>query len=303
MDRAQAVGREQSAGGGAGKGRPRVPGTRTTRYTVDAVAKALRVLEVFVNPPHRFSLTELSVRTGMSKNQTFRLLYTLTEAGFVRHDTETKLYSLGVRVFQLAGALLGSDDLLLAAAPVMDWARDATGETVNLIARDGETGAVCVDKRESRWHLQITAKVGTRFHLHAGASPKLLLAFSDDAVIERYLACHQPLPALSPATITDSAMLWEEIRAIREQGFAVSDEDLDLGACAIAAPIRNRYGEIVAGISIASPASRFGPAERERNRGIAVEAAERISHNLGYGAARAGPGSRTGPTRRGVAEE
>lgn len=113
-------------------------------------------------------------------------------------------------------------------------------------------------------------------------SPKLLLAFSDDVSVERYLERHPTLPALTPATVTDPGQLWEEIRRIRQRGFAISDQDLDLGACAVAAPVRNRQGAVVAGISVASPASRFGPAERERNRATAIEAGERISHNLGH---------------------
>lgn len=253
-----------------------------SRYRVDAVAKALRLLEVFTIPPHRFNLTELSARANMSKNQTFRLLCTLGEAGFVRQEPETKSYRLGVRMFQLAGALLEGDDLLLAAGEALTWARDTTGETVNLIARDGPDAAICVDRRGSPRPLQITARVGARFALHAGASPKLLLAFSDDRTIEWYFARHQSLPAFTAATITDPVALRAELQRIRAQGYAISDEDLDAGACAVAAPIHNRRGDVIAGVSIASPASRFGPVERERNRTVALEAAARISQNLGY---------------------
>lgn len=262
-----------------------------SRYRVDAVAKAMALLAAFGDPPHRFSLTELSQRTALSKNQTFRLLQTLLDTGFVRQEPETKFYSLGVGVYQLVGALRGGDELILAASEALDWARDATAETINLIARDGADGAICVDKRESGQRLQITARIGARFALHAGASPKLLLAFSDDACIERYLARHQPLPAPSPRTLTDPAALWRELRQIRERGYAVSDEDLDLGACAVAAPVRDRSGAVIAGVSVASPATRFGPVERDRHRAIALEAGERISAALGYRAASGLPGT------------
>lgn len=253
-----------------------------SRYRVDAVAKALRLLEGFAEPPHRFNLTELSARADMSKNQAFRLLCTLGEAGFVHQEPETKAYRLGVRMFQLAGALLDGDDLLLAAGDALTWARDVTGETVNLIARDGPDAAICVDRRGSPRPLQISARVGARFALHAGASPKLLLAFSDDQTVDCYCAGHQPFPAFTATTITDPVALWAELRQIRARGYAISDEDLDAGACAVAAPIRNRRGDVIAGVSVASPASRFGPVERDRNRQVALEAAARISQTLGY---------------------
>ncbi len=264
-------------------GAPGVAGmSGLSRYHVDAVAKAMRLLATFGAPPHRFSLTELSTRSGLSKNRTFRLLQTLAKTGFVCHEPDTKLYRLGLAVFGLAGALRAGDELLLAAGEALDWACDASGETVNLFAPDGEDGAICVDKRESDRHLQISARIGARFALHAGASPKLLLACAGDAFVARYLERHQPLRAFTSATIVAPGRLWEEVRRIRAQGFSVSDEDLDRGACAIAAPVRDRRGAVVAGVSVAAPATRFGPAERERTRAIAVEAGQRISRNLGY---------------------
>lgn len=256
------------------------------RYRVQSVVKATALLGAFSEPPHRFTLTELSQRTQQSKNQAFRLLQTLLETGFVRLEPGSKVYCLGPAAYRLLGAVQLSDELVLAADQTLDWVRDETGETINLIARDGPDSAVCVAKRESAQRLQITAQLGKRFALHAGASPKLLLAFSPDDRIDDYLARRQPLHASTPYTITALHQLWEEIWRIREEGFATSDEDLDLGACAVAAPIRDRSGEVVAGISLAMPAARFGPLERERFRTIALEAGQRISTALGYDAAR-----------------
>lgn len=258
----------------------------TARYRVDAVVKATALLGAFAGPPHRFNLTELSQRTELSKNQTFRLLQTLLGVGFVRQDTRTKVYSLGPGMYRLLGAVQESDELVLAADETMDWLSNETGETINLITRDSADYAVCVAKRESEQRLQITARLGKRFRLHAGASPKLLLAFSGDERIEKYLARQQPLPALTPYTIVDPGELRREISRIREEGYAISEEDLDLGACAVATPIRDKSGAVIAGISLAVPAARFGVAERERYVEIMLDAGKRISAALGYDAAR-----------------
>lgn len=250
------------------------------RYRVQAVAKALSLLDAFAAPPHAFTLTELSRRSGLSPNQTFRLLQTLVAARFVAHEPETRRYRLGLHLFRLASAARNSDPLLLAAGPVLDWARDASGETVNLVVKDGEDGAVAVATRGSAQALSARAARGAWQPLHAGASPKLLLALRDDDAIARYLAAHRPLPRYTPFTITDENALWAELRRTRERGHAVSEQENQLGACAVAAPIYDRRGTLVGAVSITAPTARFTPADRERDLAVAVEAARRLGAHL-----------------------
>lgn len=254
----------------------------TTRYRVEAADKALALLDVFGTPPHRFTLSELSVRSGFSPNQTFRLLQTLVARRFVAMEPDTKRYRLGLHLFRLYSALYGSDDLLLAAGPVLDWARDASGETVNLLIKDGPDGALSIDKRDSPQPLSNGTTRGAWHPLHAGASPKLLLALRDDAAIDAYLAAHHPLPAFTPWTLTDVGALRDELRRIRAQGYATSNQEARPGACAIAAPIYDREGGVLGSVSITAPVSRFAPADQERLLTVAIEAARRLSGNLGY---------------------
>lgn len=252
------------------------------RYYIDAVGRAVQLLRAFLSPPHRFGVTELSQMTGLTKNQVFRLLRTLTAEGLLNWDPETKTYTLSYALTELGAVASRGSSLVQAAAPVLDRLAQETGETVNLIARADEFSAICIDKRDSARLLQITARIGARFQLHAGAVPKLLLAYSPSESIERYLASRQPLQRFTTHTITDPASLRAELAAIRERGYSISDEDLDLGACAIAAPIFDRHGVVIAGVSIAMPASRFGAAERARYREAVVTAAAEISRRLGH---------------------
>jgi DNA-binding IclR family transcriptional regulator len=252
------------------------------RYYIDAVGRAVQLLRAFLAPPHRFGVTELSQRTGMTKNLVFRLLRTLTAEGLLQWDPKTRTYTLSYDLTELGAVASRGSSLVQAATPVLDRLAQETGETINLIARADEFTAICIDKRDSAWRLQITARIGARFSLHAGAVPKLLLAFSDAENIERYLAQHQPLPQFTPHTITDPDALRAELAVIRQRGVSVSEEDLDLGACAIAAPIYDRHGSVIAGVSIAMPASRFGEPERMRYRETVTAAAAEISRRLGY---------------------
>lgn len=254
------------------------------RYRVDAVAKALTILDVFIAPPHRFTLTEISRRSGLSTNQTFRLLQTLVEGRFISYEPDTRSYTLGLHLFRLTGALRNSDDLLRLGAPILLWARDASGETANLVVKDGEDGAVSIAARESKQELHATASRGAWQPLHAGASPKLLLALRDEALIDRYLAAHQPLPAYTPHTITDPDTLRAELRAIRERGYAVSQQENRTGACAVAAPVFDRRGAVLAAFSLTAPLARFAAADRDRHIALALTAAQRLSAQLGHAA-------------------
>jgi DNA-binding IclR family transcriptional regulator len=259
-------------------------GAEPSRYRVGAVAKALTILDVFVAPPHRFTLTEVSRRSGLSPNQTFRLLQTLVEGRFASYEPDTHRYTLGLHLFRLTGALRNSDDLLRLGGPILLWARDTSGETANLVVKDGEDGAVSIATRESRQDLHATASRGAWQPLHAGASPKLLLALRDEALIDRYLAAHQPLPAYTPHTITDPNILRAELRTIREQGYAVSQQENRLGACAVAAPVFDRRGEVLAAFSLTAPLVRFVAADRDRHVALALTAAQRLSSQLGHAA-------------------
>lgn len=252
------------------------------RYYIDAVGRAVRLLRAFLVPPHRFGVTELSQATGFNKNQVFRLLRTLVAEGVLSWDPETKTYTLSYAMTEFGAVASRGSSLVQAAAPVLDRLAQETGETVNLIAWADEFTAICIDKRDSARLLQITAKIGARFALHAGAVPKLLLAYSPPERVERYLALRQPLQQFTPHTITDPEELRAELARIRARGYSVSDEDLDLGACAIAAPIFDRRGDVVAGVSIAMPASRFGAPERAQYCAAVTAAAAEISRRLGY---------------------
>jgi DNA-binding IclR family transcriptional regulator len=251
-----------------------------TRYSVSSVQSAIALLDAFLHPPHQFGLTELSRMTGQTKNQTFRLLQTLADDRVVTIDPETKRYSLGYRVLEWGVAAQRSSPLMKAVSPVMDRLANDIQETVVLTTLADEVSAICIDKRESSQALQISARVGRRIPLHAGAGSKCLLAHSTVGFIERFIEQASPLARFTARTITDPGHLRDELRHIQEQGYAVSDEDIDEGACSIAAPIRDNRGDVIAAVSIACPKTRFREADAARNKQAVTEAADDVSQQL-----------------------
>ena len=218
--------------------------------------------------------------TGQTKNQTFRLLQTLADDGVVVMDADTKRYSLGYRALEWGTVAQKSSPLVIAVSPVMDTLARTISETIVLTTLADDVSAICIDKRESSQVLQISAKVGRRVPLHAGAGSKCLLAHSTPQFIERFVQRAGPLPRFTERTIIEPALLMKELAQIRAQGYSVSDEDLDEGACSIAAPILGHKGEVAASISIASPKSRFGCDELHRNRQAVIAAAKEASRRL-----------------------
>jgi DNA-binding IclR family transcriptional regulator len=264
---------------------PIAEGVSGAGYTVAAVARALDVLCAFERPPHEFGPSRLARQLGMTKNHVFRVLKTLEAHGFVRRVDDR--YRVGMRALEIGQLALKHMDLVRVARPFVQSLHGRTGETVHLAVLDGEE-AVCVDRMESLHPVRLSAEIGKRFPLHAGACPKVLLAYLPEAHQRRIL--ERQLPAFTEYTITDRIALARELDEIRSEGYGVGDQDLDLGAAAVAAPIRDHTGQVVSAISVAGPLSRVGGCLRTELRREVVAAADDISLGLGF--------SRKGPVNR-----
>lgn len=248
-------------------------------YTIAAIAHALDVLAAFERSPHEFGASELARHLGMTKNHVFRVLKTLEERGFVRRVDDR--YMIGMRAFEVGQLAVKRLEVVRVARPIVSDLHARTGETVHLAVLDTSSmEAVCVDRIESRHPVRLSAEVGRPSPLHAGACPKLLLAFLPHETRERVL--ERDLPAFTRRTATSADELRSELEQIRTSGYAVSDEDLDLGAAAVAAPIRDWTGQVVAAISVAGPIARVRDALATTLRDDVLAAAERISAELGY---------------------
>jgi IclR family KDG regulon transcriptional repressor len=245
---------------------------------IASLQKALSVVDAFASDGGELGISELARRLGLTKNQVFRVLKTLEEHGYVR-QCETKTYRLGWKFFEIGQSLLEHSHLLELAPPVMDDLRDRTRESVHLLVRDGFE-AVCVARRESPALIRMSARVGHRFLLHAGACPKAILAFQPPSYIDRAIERHG-LPAYTAHTVTDRPALDRHLRLIRQLGFAESDEDIDIHAYAVAVPIFDRDGGVDAAMSVAGPLVRFEAERRAEALAALKEACDRISQLRG----------------------
>lgn len=253
-----------------------------SQYIITSAYRTLQILRAFSVPPHRFSLAELTTALRLDKGQTYRSLKTLEEAGFIRADEDGRFCLTPLlNVLSVAASSGQSASLAEIAAPHLNRLADETGESVHLFARVGDH-AVCVGIRESKHPVRLSAALGAAAPLHAGASPKAMLAHLPEAEQEHVLSKVSSYPAYTDRTLTDAETLRENLAHIRALGYAVSDEDVDAGARGVGAPIFDLTGKVVGAISVGGPSYRVDDVLLHTFSTLIVRSAQAISRQLGY---------------------
>ena len=247
-------------------------------YTVDAVSKAVELL--FLVAQHGdLGVTELAKRSGNTKARAFRLLATLEEKGLVQRKMPLATYSLGYGALVLGTAAQGQLSIANVAGQLLEGVGRECNESVLVRVRDGiET--VCIAWWDAPHAIRIHSQLGDRRSLGVGASGKLLLAHAPPDLREQVLA--EKRERYTPNTITGRAELEAELARISEEGVSVSMSERSLETLAIAAPIRDASGEVVASLSMTAPTTRVDADAVTRYRAIIADGAARFSRALGF---------------------
>lgn len=243
------------------------------KRTVRAVERALDVLLCFTSKGE-LGLSEISTRVGLHKSTVHRLLATLEDRGFLIRDPETEKYRLGLRMLELSAHLTRSDDPAVMLLPEMEGLMNQLGETVTLYVRD-RMERVRIQAVQSTQAIRRVAPVGARLPLAVGASSKVLLAFADPSV--RAMVLGDPS---WPATV-DKIAYQRQLDEIVEAGYATSIEEREPGAAAVASPVFNRAGKLVAALSVSGPSNRLTPKLMKERAPLIMEAARRMGTLLG----------------------
>jgi DNA-binding IclR family transcriptional regulator len=239
-----------------------------------AVDRAARLLSEVVHAADPVTFTGLSAATGLAKSTTSRLLLALERNGLVRRDDRGRFLpgEMFVSFAWRGGAEAG---LAAVAQPFLERLGKATGETVNLgVASFGLVEQIA--QVDSTYVIGGTNWVGMSVPLHCSAPGKVLLAYG---------AAQLPPGKLEPRTdktITSETALHAELAAVRARGYAVTDEELEPGLIAVAAPIRGYDGAVVAALSVAAPTNRMSTDSVATVAGYCAEEAAGLSAVLGY---------------------
>lgn len=248
------------------------PGTQS-------VQRAMTLLKAFDDERPSWGLSDLARETGLNKTTAHRLLAALEREGMVGRAADGERYILGPEVVVLGGRALRANNLRAIARPELEQLAATTRETASLEILSGHEMLV-IDEIVGGHLMSGVPDLGSRWPLHASSTGLVTLAFLPVEPARALLP--ESLRPVTDKTVTDRAGLWRELAAIRERGYSVADETLEVGLVAIAAPVFDHDGRPVASLSIAGPKLRVTADCIAPIGGQVRAAAERVSARLGY---------------------
>ncbi|MBP1764005.1 MAG: yagI [Firmicutes bacterium] len=227
--------------------------------TILSVHKSIDVLLLLQNEGREMGVTEIAKRLGMNKSTIHRILSTLDSRDFVQQNSETGKYWLGLRLYSLGMTIADKLPLKVIAAPYLKALSEKFNEGVHMAVLDRSFNLfpkiLIIDKIQTQQLLSFTPPIGSGSTCNSSGMGKCLLAFCPDEYLRRYIGT--PLPRLTKNTITEWPEFLQEMKHIREDGYAIDQEELEIGLTCVAGPILNRKQEIVAAISLSGPTSRI----------------------------------------------
>src|SRR3954470_8760814 len=245
---------------------------------VQSVDRALTILEILARSGE-CGVAEIAASPAVHKSTAFRLVTTLEQHGLVEQVEGRGKYRLGVGLLRLAGATSARLDVVQEARPLCKQLAAATGETVNLATLSGHS-ALYLDQVAGPSALQPHNWVGQHIPLHATSNGKVLMAWLAEPELSDLLG---RLPAFTDTTITSKGKLRKALESVRETGYAVAVDELEVGLTAIAAPVRNAHGDVICSMSLSGPTFRLPPERVAEVLPLLIEAADELSHRLGWG--------------------
>ena len=239
----------------------------------DSVSSVLKVFGILqaLGEEREIGITELSQRVMMSKSTVYRFLQTMKTLGYVAQEGESEKYSLTLKLFELGARALQNVDLIRSADIQMREISRLTKETIHLGALD-EDSIVYIHKIDSMYNLRMYSRIGRRNPLYSTAIGKVLLAWRDRVEYKRS----------TERTITSTEALLPVLDQVREQGYGEDNEEQEEGLRCIAVPVFDRFGVVIAGLSISFPTLRFSEERLQEYVAMLHTAARKISAQMGY---------------------
>lgn len=244
---------------------------------VQSVERAVRLLELLAQNME-LSLGQLAGMAEMHKSTAYRLLHTLMGLGYVAQDEDQGNYRVGYRLVEMGGRAMRSWPLHRAAEPTMERLAESLGEAVNLAVEDN-LSMVYVATVDAQNLLRMQLNIGRRAPMHCTAVGKAVLAI-DPARVERLKDLNSELLQLTPRTLVQWRDLDAELARVRSRGFAIDDEEQEIGARCVAAAIVDVRGRVQAALGISAPSARLSLKRALEVGPAIVAAAQMVSRHL-----------------------
>lgn len=245
--------------------------------SIRAVERALDILLCFSGKTPELTMTQIAEQVGLYKSTVHRLLATLEKRRFVQRDPDTGTYRLGIRLLQMVYLTLEHNDLRQLATPFLLHLWEQQQETIDLAVLDGRD-VIYLDVIESPRQVKLAAAIGQRLPAHSTASGKAILAFMPEERVRRILK--DGMTQFTQHTLCSLEALFENLRHIREQGFALSMEEYEEGINAVAAPVLDLNDQPIAAVAVAGPSYRFNLEQMIEIAPLVMATARNISQEI-----------------------
>ena len=241
---------------------------------IQSLARGLKILSLLADSPDGGSVTEVAEFLGVDKGSASRLVATLVKYGFAEKDPLSRRFSLGPQVVTLSRRLLTRMPLRDNAKPFLRELMRTTGECAHIGILSQEK-VLYIDQVESPASLRVNAEVGFLAPLHCTALGKVLLAFARIPLPDH-------LERFTNATLVTKEALRRELEKVREQGYAVDDEEFDIGVRCVAAPVFDFRNKVIGSIGISGPLSRMTSANMDTLIGQVLLTSRRLSEKMKF---------------------
>lgn len=243
-----------------------------------AVERALNILEAAAHRRDGLTNSEISRKLGIPKSSASYILRTLERRGYLRRDGESGRYRLGLKILSLGGDAQANLDIADVALPFMRALEERIHMTVHLAVLDqGE--AVYIEKVEAPGFFKVNTWVGRRMFLHSTSVGKCLLAWLPKQEVETIVK-QQGLKKRTPKTITTMSRLLSDLESVKDEGYAVDDEENSLGARCLGAPVFDATGNVIAALGASGTLTQVDEASMPRLAEAVKDTARRISRQL-----------------------
>lgn len=242
-----------------------------------SIARCFAVLECVASSADGGLLRDLAATVGLPKSTVHRLLGDLVALGYVRQNRDSGRYQLTSRMFEIGSTSVGRNDFVTLARPYLDRLAKELEETVHLVVRDG-SDVVYVYKAEAG-HLRLSSRLGLRVPMYCTGVGKAILATMPRGTAEGILS-PQSLQPITPNTILSLDQMWAQLREIRARGWAIDDEENELGIRCVAIALPGRSGEAEVAFSISGPTARMSDARLDELARHCIAVREEILSNV-----------------------
>lgn len=251
--------------------------TRTGR--VQAIDRAVMILNCFTNDRKELKLSDISDMLDLNKSTAHGIISTLRYHGLIDQDEDTQKYRLGLYLMTLGERVSNSLDIIEISNPIIKELCTKVDETVHLGTLDNME-VVYLDKTESHQSMRIVTTIGARIPAYCTGIGKAMLAYQDMEVLMEKLP--ENLKQYTPKTVPNRKALLEQLDEIRNVGYALDDEEHNIGLKCIAAPVFDYNGQAKYAISVSGPTVRMTDEKVQETIDIVTAAAHKISEKLGY---------------------